>query len=362
MPGQCGTVPAAFFTSPKPKLVAPIPLNIYNSFNSIFRENQMSSSEIVQIVDSENRETGVTSRAEMRKNNLIHRATYILVFNQKGELFIQKRTMTKDVFPGLWDIAAGGVVQAGESYDLSAKRELKEELGVESETLQHRFDYYYDTEKNKVWGRVYTCIHEGPFTLQAEEIDEGKFLSIDDIFTLHKTNPVTPDGMEILKRVWRQMKTPTYFLHGLDSSNRGTKGKYFTAHFPEMYSYNYSGSLTERNNLLKGQIVNQNNLTLIGSSFGGLMAACTAIDQPEKIRRLILLAPALNFEEFAAPREQCAVPTTIIIGRDDTVCPPDTVIPIAEATFNNLNIQLVDDDHMLHETFFAQDWSQLIYG
>lgn len=362
MPGRCLTVPAAFFAAPKIKAVAPIPLNTYSSSNSIFRENQMSSNEIVQIVDRENRETGVTTRAEMRKNNLIHRATYILVFNQRGQLFIQKRTMTKDVFPGLWDIAAGGVVQAGESYDLSAKRELKEELGVEVENLQHRFDYYYDTEKNKVWGRVYTCTNEGPFILQAEEIDEGMFLSVEEIFTLHQTSPATPDGMEILKRVWHQMRSPVYFLHGLDSSNHGTKGQYFTTHFPEIYSYNYSGTLTERNNLLKSQIVAQSNLTLIGSSFGGLMAACTAIDQPEKIRQLILLAPALNFEEFTAPQEKCAVPTTVIIGKNDTVCPPDKVIPLAEATFNNLAIQLVEDDHMLHETFFAKDWHRLIYG
>ncbi len=322
----------------------------------------MSSNEIVQIVDSENREIGETTRKEMRKNNLIHRATYILVFNTKGELFVQKRTMTKDVFPGHWDIAAGGVVLAGESYDLSAVREVKEELGIDSSALKFRFDYYYNTEKNKVWGRVYTCINEGPFTLQVEEIDEGKFLSLEEIFKLHETSPVTPDGMEILKLVQRQMTSPVYFLHGLDSSNKGTKGQYFATHFPEIYSYNYSGTLSERNKLLKEQIAKQTNLTLIGSSFGGLMATCAAVDQPEKIKQLVLLAPALNFKEFSAPEKKIDVPATLVIGRNDTVCPPDKVIPIAEATFNNLSIQLVDDDHMLHTTFFMQHWQQLIYG
>lgn len=322
----------------------------------------MSSNEIVQIVDSENCETGETTRYEMRKNNLIHRATYILVFNTKGELFVQKRTMTKDVFPGFWDIAAGGVVLAGEPYDLSATRELKEELGIETSNLNFRFDYYYNTDENKVWGRVYTCLHEGPFTLQKEEIDEGKFLSIEKILKLHQTSPVTPDGFEILQLVQRQTDSPVYFLHGLDSSNRGTKGRYFAAHFPEVYSHNYPGSLSERNNALRQQIKGQNNVTLIGSSFGGLMAACTAIEQPENIKQLILLAPALNFEEFSPPQKKCEVPATLIIGKNDTICPADTVIPLAEKTFKQLKVQVVDDDHMLHKTFYEQDWQQIIYG
>ncbi|MCI5126495.1 MAG: NUDIX hydrolase, partial [Candidatus Electrothrix sp. AR5] len=68
--------------------------------------------EIVQIVDEHNRELGELPRRLMREQRLIHRASYILVFNAAGELFIQKRTTTKDVYPGSWDVAAGGVVQA----------------------------------------------------------------------------------------------------------------------------------------------------------------------------------------------------------------------------------------------------------
>ena len=71
--------------------------------------------EIVQIVDEQNRELGELPRRLMREQRLIHRASYILVFNAAGALFIQKRTSTKDVYPGYWDVAAGGVVQAGET-------------------------------------------------------------------------------------------------------------------------------------------------------------------------------------------------------------------------------------------------------
>ena len=81
--------------------------------------------EIVQVVDEDNRETGAVTRREMRARGLVHRASYILVFNSRGELFVQKRTVSKDIYPGYLDVAAGGVVLAGESYEEAARRELE---------------------------------------------------------------------------------------------------------------------------------------------------------------------------------------------------------------------------------------------
>ena len=155
--------------------------------------------EIVEIVDRDNNSIGAVSRRIMRQQGLIHRASYILVFNRSGELFLQKRTMSKDIYPGFWDLAAGGVVLAGESYEESAKRELREELGVAGVQLRRLFDQYYEDENNKVWGRIFACPSEGPFTLQAEEIDYGRFMSLAEIEQLHQTEPVTPDGMALLR-------------------------------------------------------------------------------------------------------------------------------------------------------------------
>lgn len=162
-----------------------------NSFNP--------AEEIVEIVDRDNNSIGAVSRRIMRQQGLIHRASYILVFNRSGELFLQKRTMSKDIYPGFWDLAAGGVVLAGESYEESAKRELREELGVAGVQLRRLFDQYYEDENNKVWGRIFACTSEGPFTLQAEEIDYGRFMSLAEIEQLHQTEPVTPDGMALLR-------------------------------------------------------------------------------------------------------------------------------------------------------------------
>lgn len=100
------------------------------------------SNEKVTIVDRHNRIVGSASRYEMRKKGLIHRAAYSLVFNSQKELFVHKRTPTKDIYPGYYDIAAGGVVLAHESYEESARRELAEELGIKKKKLESHFDFF----------------------------------------------------------------------------------------------------------------------------------------------------------------------------------------------------------------------------
>jgi len=159
------------------------------------------SEEIVQIVDEDNREIAAITRGMMREQRLIHRACYILVFNKAGKLFVQKRTMSKDIYPGYWDVAAGGVVLAGESYEESANRELTEELGVSGENLEFLFDQYYEDEDNRVWGKIFTCTHEGPFRLQPEEVEYGRFMSPEIALDYSSIEPFTPDGIILLKKL-----------------------------------------------------------------------------------------------------------------------------------------------------------------
>ncbi len=156
--------------------------------------------EIVLIVDEQNHEMAHVPRRVMREGGLIHRACYILVFNRHGEIFVQKRTMGKDIYPGYHDVATGGVVLAGESYELSAKRELVEELGVRRVALTRHFDFYHEADNNRVWGRVFSCTAEGPFVLQPEEVEGGFFLGVDAVQSLAAVEQFTPDGLVVLKR------------------------------------------------------------------------------------------------------------------------------------------------------------------
>jgi isopentenyldiphosphate isomerase len=157
--------------------------------------------ELVQIVDRNDQEIAVVTRAIMREQRLIHRASYILVFNKAGELFVQKRTMTKDMYPGYWDVAAGGVVLGGESYELSAERELAEELGIRDVKLEPLFPHFYADDTNQVWGRVFRCTSEGPFSLQPEEVEYGRFMPPELVLEYSRIEPFTPDGIEILQKV-----------------------------------------------------------------------------------------------------------------------------------------------------------------
>lgn len=92
--------------------------------------------ERIQLVDARNRPCGSAWRAEMRRFHFWHRATYVVVRNGRGEICVQRRTLTKEVFPGGLDLAAGGVVGAGEAEHVAARRELAEELGIEGVALR----------------------------------------------------------------------------------------------------------------------------------------------------------------------------------------------------------------------------------
>jgi 8-oxo-dGTP pyrophosphatase MutT (NUDIX family) len=156
--------------------------------------------EIVAIVDEKNNITGSALRSVMRAKGLPHRATYILVFNSKGELYVQKRTPLKDIYPGYYDVAAGGVVMAGESYEQSASRELKEEMGIRGVSLTHLFDFYHQDASNCVWGRAYSCVYDGEIILQEEEVESGGFYSLGSIFNSSRHGSYTPDGLYVLQR------------------------------------------------------------------------------------------------------------------------------------------------------------------
>jgi alpha/beta superfamily hydrolase len=157
------------------------------------------------------------------------------------------------------------------------------------------------------------------------------------------------------------MPSTILYLHGLDSSSQGTKGRYFAEHFPHILAPDFTGTLDDRMLALETICKGLNTpLVLIGSSFGGLMACCFAMAHPERVGNLILLAPALNFPAFSPPAVPLETPAVLIIGSNDTVTPPALVVPAARATFRNLEITLCEDDHLLRTTFPATGWSRLL--
>ena len=155
--------------------------------------------------------------------------------------------------------------------------------------------------------------------------------------------------------------TVRIFIHGLESSNQGTKGLFFKEKFSDMIIPNFPGTLQERMQKLNGTLSEKSGIRLVGSSFGGLMAALFAVDNESRVDKMILLAPALNLMGFSDAHErEISVPTWIYHGKDDEVIPLETIEGVAKKTFRHLTLHAVDDDHYLHKTFKNIDWQDLL--
>lgn len=117
-----------------------------------------SDAELIAWVDRHDQLLGALPRAELRERGLIGRGTYILLFNSAAELCVHRRTLSKAIYPGYWDVAAGGMVQADESYALSAARELEEELGVSGVELTAHEQFFFDQPDNRLWCAVFSAV------------------------------------------------------------------------------------------------------------------------------------------------------------------------------------------------------------
>ncbi len=162
--------------------------------------------EWIDVVDADDRVIGLATRAEMRRQNLLHRAVYILVVNARNELFVHQRTAAKDVYPGYRDVTVGGVVAAGEDYDTAAARELAEELGVADAVLARLGPTTYTDAGTRVRGMVYLARHDGPFVLQPEEIVSGKFVGLACAERLAGEERCCPDGAAVLRQYGARLR------------------------------------------------------------------------------------------------------------------------------------------------------------
>ncbi|MHA1687878.1 MAG: alpha/beta hydrolase [Promethearchaeota archaeon] len=152
------------------------------------------------------------------------------------------------------------------------------------------------------------------------------------------------------------------FIHGLESSGRGFKGKFFQKQLPGILAPDFIGSLTQRMNQLYSILEKKPSWVIIGSSFGGLMGALYTCQSPQKVHKLILLAPLLAVPELD-PNRIAPVNTPVILyhGKNDESIPWKKTITRAKQLFKNLACNLVEDDHLLHATVKNIDWEQLIY-
>ncbi len=152
------------------------------------------------------------------------------------------------------------------------------------------------------------------------------------------------------------------YLHGSESDSNSGKARQFREWFPGMLTPDFTGSFEDRMTQLDSILADQSDWTIIGSSYGGLMGTVYTCNNPTRVRKLILLAPAILREPFGSylDLQPASVPTTVIHGTRDDVVPLELAREVAEKLFTNLNYIVVDDDHRLHKTLHELDWKKIL--
>lgn len=160
--------------------------------------------ESFSVVDERDQVIGAAPRSQVHANNLLHRAVHLLIFNSAGEVFLQMRSRWKDRHPLAWDSSAAGHVNAGEEYDQSAARELREELGINTPLV--RMAKLSASERT---GYEFICLYrgsyDGEFRLEPSEIEAGRLFPplIVDAWIKARPQEFAPGFIECWK-IWRE--------------------------------------------------------------------------------------------------------------------------------------------------------------
>lgn len=167
------------------------------------------SDEIFDVVNERDEVIGQAPRQEVHARGLWHRAVHVLVFNARGEIFLQKRSMLKDTAKGKWDSSSSGHVDSGEAYDATAVRELREEIGLVIPAPPQRLfkvDASAETGWEFCW--VYRCESEGPFTLHPEEIETGAWFAPEAVTRWVAEHP--RDFARAFVLIWNQFQAASF--------------------------------------------------------------------------------------------------------------------------------------------------------
>lgn len=163
----------------------------------------MTADEVVAVVDEAGRVVGTAPRSVVRRDNLRHAATAVLVRDPEARIYLHRRSDTKDWAPGHWDAAAGGVIGAGEDPWASAVRELGEELGITGATLTELGTHLYEDDTTRCFEYAYEVLWDGPVRHQPEEVAEGRWASLAELaaLLLDPGVPFVPDTRQLLSRL-----------------------------------------------------------------------------------------------------------------------------------------------------------------
>jgi isopentenyldiphosphate isomerase len=155
---------------------------------------QDNKQERFPVVDEQGCVVGSATRGECHNGSrLLHPVVHLHVFDSKGNVYMQKRPQWKDIQPGKWDTSVGGHMDYGETPEQALIREVREELGMTDFQPQWIGQYVFDSMRERELVYVYSTVYDGPVCPSAEELDGGRFWTMDEIRAAIGQQVLTPN-------------------------------------------------------------------------------------------------------------------------------------------------------------------------
>ena len=155
---------------------------------------QDNKTELFPLVDEAGNVVGKATRGECHDGSrMLHPVVHLHVFNSKGEVYLQKRPEWKDIQPGKWDTSVGGHVDYGETPEEALRREVSEELGITDFMPERVGQYVYDSRRERELVYVNRTLYDGPVSPSAEELDGGRFWTMEEIRNAMGRDVLTPN-------------------------------------------------------------------------------------------------------------------------------------------------------------------------
>lgn len=163
----------------------------------------MQKTEWFPLVNEKGETIGKATRQECHSGSkLLHPVIHLHIFNKKGDLYLQKRSMTKYIQPGKWDTAVGGHIDFGETVKEALKREVIEEIGVTDYIPEFVTSYIFESKIEKELVNTFKTVYEGPFKIDPVELDDGRFWSKQEILDNLDKGVFTPNFEKEYRRLF----------------------------------------------------------------------------------------------------------------------------------------------------------------
>lgn len=170
---------------------------------SVIMDNKNIKTEWFPVVDENGETIGKATRKECHSGSkLLHPVVHLHIFNSEGELYLQKRSETKDIQPGKWDTAVGGHIDFGEPVEEALHREAREELGILDFVPQFITRYVFESVVEKELVNTYRTTYDGEIIPDPSELDGGRFWPISEILSNLGKGIFTPNFEKEFRRLF----------------------------------------------------------------------------------------------------------------------------------------------------------------